>query len=86
MRLEQLSIHTEEETHTPPPPPPTLPPPHTGLCAVIGARQGEKAEEIYSLTQPKAEEFGTLLKSNQAYITNFAEEVDFFPFFLVAFF
>jgi hypothetical protein len=45
-----------------------------------------QAEEIYSLTQPKAEEFGTLLKSNQAYITNFAEEVDFFPFFLVAFF
>jgi hypothetical protein len=44
-----------------------------------------QAEEIYSLTQPKAEEFGNVLKSNQAYITNFAEEVDF-PLFCISFF
>jgi hypothetical protein len=44
-----------------------------------------QAEEIYSLTQPKAEEFGNVLKSNQAYITNFAEEVDF-SFFVLIFF
>lgn len=34
-----------------------------------------QAEDIYSLTQPKAEEFGKALGSDQAYITNFAEEV-----------
>jgi len=34
-----------------------------------------QAEEIYSSVQPKAEEFGKALGSDQAYITNFAEEV-----------
>jgi alpha-glucan,water dikinase len=34
-----------------------------------------QAEEIYSMTQPKAEEFGKALNSNPAYISTFAEEV-----------
>jgi len=34
-----------------------------------------QAEEIYSNVQPKAEEFAKALGSDQAYITNFAEEV-----------
>jgi len=34
-----------------------------------------QAEDIYSNVQPKAEEFGKKLGSNEAYITNFAEEV-----------
>jgi len=34
-----------------------------------------QAEEIYTNVQPKAEEFAKNLSSNEAYITNFAEEV-----------
>jgi alpha-glucan,water dikinase len=34
-----------------------------------------QAEEIYSMVQPKAEEFGKALGTKESYLTNFAEEV-----------